>query len=296
VRRKRKLPLETLAVSRSRSSIGEIFHRIRKSIPSMIALVYIVMLILVSVFSEQIAPYDYSAIDLKNKLAFPSREHLMGTDEFGRDLFSRILVGGKVSLIIAVLAIAISLVAAIVIGSIAGYYGGRKDNIIMRILDVFMAIPGLVLAIAISTALGGGNVNTAIAISVGGIPSFVRIMRSSVLLIRSEEYIETARAFGARDFRIMMKHLVPNSLSPMIVQTSLRLGNAIMVIASLSFIGLGVMPPTPEWGNILAKGRDYLDSFWPMMVFPGIMLCITMLAFNVLGDGLRDALDPRLKN
>lgn len=262
----------------------------------MIALVYIVMLILVSVFSEQIAPYDYSAIDLKNKLAFPSREHLMGTDEFGRDLFSRILVGGKVSLIIAVLAIAISLVAAIVIGSIAGYYGGRKDNIIMRILDVFMAIPGLVLAIAISTALGGGNVNTAIAISVGGIPSFVRIMRSSVLLIRSEEYIETARAFGARDFRIMMKHLVPNSLSPMIVQTSLRLGNAIMVIASLSFIGLGVMPPTPEWGNILAKGRDYLDSFWPMMVFPGIMLCITMLAFNVLGDGLRDALDPRLKN
>lgn len=281
--------------AKSRSQAGEIWRRFRKNKLAMISLVFILALILVAIFADYVAPYDYAEQDLLNKFQMPSRQHLMGTDDFGRDLFSRIIYGSRVSLMVAFISVAGSIVVAAILGSLCGYFGGQFDNIVMRILDVFMAIPGLLLMISLAAALGPGIVNTAIAVSVSGLPGLVRVVRSSVLLLRGEEYIEAAKAFGSGHWTTIRRHIIPNTLAPIIVQATLKFGEAIMAIASLSFLGLGVQPPTPEWGSILANGKEYVRSFWPIVTFPGITIAITMLAFNLLGDGLRDAMDPRLK-
>lgn len=281
---------------KSRSQGAETWRRLSKNIPSMISLAFIVLLILSAIFAEQIAPYNYATQDLTNTFAMPSAEHLMGTDNFGRDLFSRILYGGRISLLVSFISVIISVVAALFLGSLVGYYGGMFDDVVMRFLDIFMAIPGMLLAITIAAALGPGLVNTAIAISVGGIPAFVRQLRSSVLLLRNQEYIEAAKAFGASDAKVITKHIIPNTMAPLIVQISLRFAGSITAISGLSFIGLGVQPPTPEWGQILSTGREYIRTFWPMMTFPGILIGLSMLAFSLLGDGLRDAMDPRLRS
>lgn len=280
---------------RSRSQGAEIWHRLKKSKTSMISLGFILVLFLAVIFADFITPYDYAGIDLRNVMSFPSREHIMGTDQYGRDLFTRILYGGRVSLLVALLATAVSIVAGGLIGATAGYFGGWYDTVIMRIMDVFMAIPGLLMAITVAAALGTGMVNTAIAIAISNIPSLSRIMRSSVLLLREQEYVEAAEAFGSGNARIIWKHIVPNTLAPIIVQATLSIGSAILNIAGLSFIGLGIEPPTPEWGSILSNSMDQIMTFWPLIIFPGLMIALTMLAFNLLGDGLRDAMDPRLR-
>lgn len=282
-------------MTKKRSQVGEIWHRLCKSPTAVAGLCFILLLILCAVFAPLIAPYDYAKQNLAEKFIFPCPAHWFGTDNFGRDLLSRMIFGARISLLVSIMAVGMSVILALILGSACGYFGGLFDTIVMRILDVFMAIPGMLLTIVISVALGDGLVNTAIAISVGGIPALARQLRASTLLIRGEEYIEAAKAFGASHIYIIWHHVLPNTLAPIIVQVSLRLGESITAIAGLSFIGLGVQPPTPEWGNILSSGQDYIRTFWPLITIPGIIIGLTMLACNLLGDGLRDAMDPRLK-
>ena len=280
---------------KGRSQGAEIWHRLKKSKAAMASLIFIMILFLAVVLAPIITPYAFDGIDLRNALQFPSWQHIMGTDQYGRDLFTRLLYGGRISLLVALLSTAISMVVGGLIGAVTGYFGGWADTVLLRIMDVFMAIPGLLMAITVAAALGTGTVNTAIAISLGNIPSLSRIMRSSVLLLREQEYVEASEAFGASHRRIIRKHIIPNTLAPLIVQTTLSIGNAILSIAGLSFIGLGIAPPTPEWGSILSNSMDQIMTFWPVIIFPGLMIAVTMLAFNLLGDGLRDAMDPKLK-
>jgi peptide/nickel transport system permease protein len=283
---------------KKRSYMGEIFHRLSKNPVAMVSLGFLVILIFCVVFAGLIAPYDYAEQNLAERFQLPSSAHIMGTDEHGRDLFTRLLYGGRASLLVAVIAVAIGIGFGMLFGAVAGFFGGLTDSIVMRFMDIIMAIPGMLLAICVSVALGSGIVNTAIAIAVGTIPLIARQLRSSTLLIREQEYIEAARSFGESYVSIILRHVVPNTLAPIIVQASLYIGGSIMAIAGLSFIGLGVQPPTPEWGNILNTGLDYIYNFsdrWNMIVFPAIFIVLTMLAFNLLGDGLRDAMDPRMR-
>ncbi|MCD7846078.1 MAG: ABC transporter permease [Oscillospiraceae bacterium] len=285
-------------IPKKRSYFGEIWHRLKKNPVAMVCLVFLAVLILAVVFANFIAPYDYAEADLTLRFALPSAEHIMGCDEQGRDLFSRLLYGGRYSLMVALIAVAIGIVVGMVVGALCGFFGGGLDSVLMRLMDVIMAIPGLMLAICVSVALGSGVFNTALAIAVGTIPIIARQLRGSTLLIRSQEYIEAAQSFGEGYFRIIMRHVIPNTLAPIIVQASLYLGGSIMAIAGLSFLGLGVQPPTPEWGNILNTGLDYIYQFstrWHVIVFPAMFIILTMLAFNLLGDGLRDAMDPRMR-
>lgn len=283
---------------KKRSYWGEVWHRLKKNPVAIICLIYLTILILTTIFSTWIAPYDYTKIDLTNRFALPSAQHIMGCDENGRDLFSRLLVGGRYSLMVAVISVAIGIVAGMVIGALCGFFGKAVDNVLMRFMDVIMAIPGMMLAICISVSLGSGVWQTALAISVGTIPIIARQLRGSTLLVNSQEYIEAARTFGEGSAKIILTHVIPNCLAPIIVQATLYLGGSIMAIAGLSFIGLGVQPPTPEWGNILNNGMDYIMEFstrWHTIVFPALFIILTMLAFNLLGDGLRDAMDPRMR-
>ena len=262
---------------------------------AIVSLVFILLLILSAVFADSLTPYDSAKQDLTNRLQYPSAEHLMGTDNFGRDIFTRILYGGRVSLLVSLMTVGFSTIMALIVGSIAGYFGGRVDTIIMRIMDISIAIPGLIFTMTISAALGAGLVNTAIALSITSIAPLVRQLRSSILLLKNQEFIEASKAFGASHIGIIIKHMIPHTMAPLIVQISMRLGDTIMAIAGLSFLGLGVQPPTPEWGNMLSAGREFITTFSPMMFWPGLSIALTMLAFNLLGDGLRDALDPRMK-
>ena len=280
---------------RKHSQWRDVWHRLMRNPLAMIALIVVVLLVLMCIFADIIAPYDYAMQDPTAKFQFPSSEHLLGTDNYGRDLLSRIIVGGRVSLLVSVLSVVFSLIIGGFIGAIAGYYAGTTDGIIMRIMDIVMAIPQFLLAVAVSVALGSGIVNTAIAIAVGSIPGYARLMRASVMTIREQEYTEAARALGNSNMSILFKHIIPNTLSPLIVETTLRIGSNILAISGLSFVGLGVQPPTPEWGSIMAAGRQYIRDFWPMVTFPGVFIMLTMFGFNILGDGLRDAMDPRMK-
>ncbi|MDR0851154.1 MAG: ABC transporter permease [Clostridiales Family XIII bacterium] len=281
--------------TRRRSQMLSIWKRLCRNKLSIIGMIIFLILVLAAIFAKQIAPYDYSAQDLTNALAMPSAEHWMGTDDFGRDILSRVIYGGRISLLVALLGIIISLVAGGLIGVISGYYSGTLDGILMRIMDVIMAIPGFLLAVCVSAALGSGVLNTAIAIAIAGIPGYARLMRALVMSIRGNEYVEAARVCGQSGFRIMIREIVPNTLSPIIVDTTLRIGAYILMISSLSFIGLGVQPPEAEWGSMLSAGRQYIRSFWPIVTFPGLAIMATLFGLNLFGDGLRDALDPRLK-
>lgn len=280
---------------KKRSYWGEVWHRLKKNPVAMICLAFLAVLILGIIFVTVISPFDYTETDLTARFQTPSKVHWLGTDDYGRDLLTRLLVGGRYSLLIAILSVAIGIVCGMIVGALCGYFGKYVDSVFMRIMDVIMSIPGMMLAICISVALGSGVFNTALALAVGTIPMIARQLRSSTMLINSQEYIEAARSFGQSDFRIIMTHIIPNTLAPIIVQTSLYIGGAIMGIAGLSFLGLGVQPPTPEWGSIMANGRDYIRDFYPLVTFPGIAIMLTLFGFNMFGDGLRDALDPRLK-
>ncbi len=283
---------------KKRSNFGEVWHRLKQNKLSMVCLAFLTVLILGIIFSTWITPYDYTAQDLMARFQLPSKEHWFGTDDYGRDLLTRLLVGGRYTLLIAILSVAIGIVLGMIIGALCGFFGKWVDSTLMRIMDVIMSIPGMMLAICISVALGSGVFNTALALAVGTVPMIARQLRSSTMLINGQEYIEAAKSFGESNFRIIMTHVIPNTLAPIIVQTSLYVGGSIMGIAGLSFLGLGVQPPTPEWGNILNNGLDFIYDFstrWNVIVFPALVIVLAELAFNLLGDGLRDAMDPRMR-
>jgi peptide/nickel transport system permease protein len=261
----------------------------------MIGLVIILILCFAAIFAPYVAPHDPFEIDPPQRLKAPTKGYICGTDTAGRDVFSRIIYGSRISIRIGVTVVSMAAIFGSLIGLFSGYMGGKIDEIIMRITDVFFAVPYLILAMAIAAALGPSLVNAMISLSIVWWPVYARLTRGQALLIRESTYIEAARGLGASTFRIILRHVLPNSFSPVIVQASLDFGNAVMYAAALSFIGLGAQPPTPEWGAMISIGRNYLRDSWWYPTFPGLAILITVLGFNLLGDGLRDILDPRLK-
>ncbi|MGL5122915.1 MAG: nickel transporter permease [Fusobacteriaceae bacterium] len=290
--------VNTEVAGKKRSQWAEVWRSLKKNKMAMTGLIIILLMIIVAIFANQIADYETVVIkqNLSSRLQSPSLNHLLGTDEFGRDIFARLIHGARVSLQVGVLAVGVSIIVGGSLGAVAGFYGGKLDNIIMRIMDIFLAVPSILLAIAIVSALGPNLVNLMISISISSVPSYARIVRASVLSIKDQEFVEAAKAIGASDTRIIFRHIIPNSLAPVIVQGTLGVAGAILSTAGLSFIGLGIQPPAPEWGSMLSGGRQYLRYAWWVTTFPGIAIVITILSLNLLGDGLRDALDPRLKN
>lgn len=273
-----------------------VWKHLTKNKAAMFGLAIIALLIFSALCADFIAPYGYDDQDLLQRFQKPSSSHLLGTDNFGRDILSRIIYGSRISLQVGFISVGIAMIIGGALGAIAGYYGGKMDNVIMRFMDVLLAIPGILLAISIVAALGPGLENVMIAVGIGSIPSYARIVRASVLSLRDQEFIEAAKAVGANDFRIIIRHIIPNSMAPIIVQATLGVASAILSAAGLSFIGLGIQPPMPEWGAMLSTGRQYLRDHWHIATFPGLAIMITIFALNLLGDGLRDALDPRLKS
>jgi len=280
---------------KKKSQLFEFWRRFKKRKISVVGLIIIVLMFLIIIFADFIAPYNYSKINLANKLQFPSRAHPFGTDNMGRDILTRCIYGGRVSFLVAVLAIGIAFIIGGFFGATAGYYGSWYESVIMRVTDSVMAVPQLMYAVAISAAFGTSMASTTAAIVFGMIPGFVRITRASVLTVRGQEYILAAKAIGCSSGRIIRKHIVKNALSPIIVHATTSMVSAILIISTLSFVGLGVRPPIPEWGNMLSNSREFMRVFWPITIFPGMCIVITLLCFNLVGDGMRDALDPRLK-
>lgn len=276
-------------------NLKDMWIRMRRNKLAMLGLGIIIILILVAIFADFIAPYDYAHQDLKNQFLKPNSKNFFGTDNLGGDIFSRIVYGSRISLKVGFISVGIALALGVTIGAVTGYFGGRVDNYLMRLIDVLQAIPDILLAIAILAALGPKLANLMIAVGVAAIPGYARIVRSSVLSIRDMEYIEAAKANGSSNIRIIFKHVIPNCLAPIIVQATLGVAYAIINAAGLSFIGLGLEPPTPEWGAMLSAGRAFIRDHVHMTIFPGLAIVITIFALNVLGDGLRDALDPKLK-
>lgn len=280
---------------KQRSQWAEVWRRLRRNRMAMVGLGVIVVIVLTAIFADFVAPYGFREQNLRLRNNPPSREHILGTDDLGRDILSRIIYGSRVSLQVGIVAVSIAVIIGGTLGALSGFYGGRLDNVVMRAMDVLLAIPSILLAIAIVSAFGGGLVNVMIAVGIASIPQYARIVRASVISVKEQEFVEAARAVGARDFRIIVKHIIPNSLAPIIVQGTLGVAGAILAAAGLSFIGLGIQPPTPEWGAMLSAGRHLIRTAWHVATFPGIAIMITIFALNLLGDGLRDALDPRLK-
>lgn len=292
------------AGNQQRSLWQEAWRRFRKNKMAMAGMIFLAILTIIALVTMVIdlvtnqAFYDSYVInqDLRNRLQSPSFAHPFGTDEFGRDMFLRMMWGIRYSLFMGTFAIAISTIVGGILGAVAGYYGKLSDNIIMRFMDILLAIPSMLLAIAIVAALGSSMTNLLIAIAISYIPTFARTVRASVLTVKDQEFVEAAKAVGASDMRIIFKYIIPNSLAPIIVQATLGVAGAILSIAGLSFLGLGIQPPLPEWGAMLSNARTYIRDAWHITVIPGAGIMLTILALNVVGDGLRDALDPRLKN
>ncbi len=285
----------TLERKKKESQFSLVMKRLMKNKLAMAGLCITLFLFVLAVLSPWIMPYEYDELNMIDRFASPSLKHLCGADEMGRDIFSRLLYGARWSLALGFLATIISTVIGMVIGSIVGYFGGTVDTVIMRLIDILQAIPGILLAIAISACLGSGFVNTIIALSIGGIPMTVRLLRGSIMGVRKMEYLEAAQTINCSIPRLIIKHILPNSISPIIVSVTMGIGNTILMAASLSYIGLGVQPPTPEWGAMLSAGRTYMRDYPHMVLFPGIAIALVVLSLNMLGDGLRDAMDPKLK-
>ncbi|WP_236777807.1 ABC transporter permease [Anoxybacter fermentans] len=275
---------------------NEVWKRLRKNKMAILGLFITVGLIIVALLAPIIAPYDPYEVDLSRALKAPMEDgHILGTDQLGRDQFSRLLYGARISLRVGIITQAISLVIGIIMGALAGYYGGRVDDVISYLINIFFAFPSLLFAIAIMATLGPGLNNVFIALGAVSWPGLARIVRGQVLQLKEQEYIEAIRALGGNDLRIILKHIIPNCLAPVIVTATLGVAGAILSEAGLSFLGLGAQPPEPSWGLMLAMGRTYVTSKTWLTIYPGLAIMITILGLNLLGDGLRDALDPRLK-
>ena len=275
-----------------------VWRRLKKSKLAMLGLFFLLVLAFAAIFADFICDYESMAIELNiaNRLQGPSIEHWFGTDGQGRDLFARVIHGARVSLGLCLTCSALSALLGLILGSICGYFGGVIDNVIMRVLDCVMCIPGVLMALALVAAMGQSTANLIIALTVSYIPSFTRIVRASVISVAGNEYVEAARASGLDTPRIISKYILPNAAGPVIVEITMNVASIIKAVASLSFIGLGVVPPTPEWGVMLSESREFMRYSPYLVIFPGLAIIITSLAFNLLGDGLRDALDPRLKD
>ena len=282
---------------KKRGQFKEIWRRLKKNKMAMIGLTIITLMILVSLSADLL--FDYNDVVIKQNTAIrlqtPNAAHWLGTDEFGRDILARLVHGSRVSLSVGVVAVSISLLIGGTLGAVAGFYGGKIDNVIMRFMDILLAVPSLLLSITIVSALGPSIFNLMLAIAISSVPGYARIVRASVLTVKDQEFVEAARCIGANNFEIISSHIIPNCMAPIIVQVSLKVASAILSTSGLSFLGLGVKAPTPEWGAMLSGGRAYLRNASHLTIFPGIAIIITILSLNLLGDGLRDALDPKLK-
>jgi len=275
--------------------LAETWHRLKRNNLAIISLVILAVIIILAVFAPVFTRYEYAKQDLTVLLQSPNSEHWFGTDNFGRDIYTRILYGARISLMIALVVVIMSSGLGCIFGALAGYFK-KLDLVIMRIVDVLAGIPSLLLAIVLAASFGAGTRNMIIALGISYAPACIRIVRSSVLGIRKQEFIEAAVSIGADNSRIILRHILPNALSPIIVQSTLNIARALISSSTLSFLGLGVQPPSPEWGAMLATGRNYIQQYPYMVIVPGLAIFVTTYALNLFGDGLRDALDPRLKS
>lgn len=270
------------------------WKRLKKNKAALVGGFLIIIFIITAFVGPLLLSQDPNEVQVANKLQPPSAEHWFGTDNYGRDIFTRIIYGMELTLRVGFLSVAIGGAVGVVFGIVAGYYGGWIDTVIMRIMDVLLAFPGILLALAIVSVLGGSLRNVIIAVAIYSVPAFARIVRGSTLSVRKLEYIDAVRALGASDTRIIFKHILPNIMSPIIVQATLRIATAILTASGLSFLGLGVQPPTPEWGAMMSDGRNFIVDAPHIILFPGLMVVIVVLAFNIFGDGIRDAMDPKM--
>lgn len=283
---------------RTNGNMAEVWRRLRKNKAAMTGLTIMVIFLLFIIFADLIADYQTKVINqhLDARLLPPSIQHFFGTDEYGRDIFARVIHGGRNSLLSSLAATAVAIIISSIVGAVTAYYGGMADNIIMRILDMFMGIPLLLLAITIASSLGTGLVNLMIAITISLIPGFTRVIRSVILNIYGSDYIEAARAYGSNDLTIICTQILPNAIGPIIVQATMSIANVILATSSLSYLGMGMQPPTPEWGAMLSDGKEFMRYSPYVVIFPGLAIAIAALSMNLLGDGLRDALDPKLRD
>lgn len=293
-------PVTAKRVNPQLESFKQFWRRLAKNkaavVGGLMILFFIIMAFLGPWLITTLTDWRPNDTDLVNKLQGPSSTNWFGTDSFGRDIFTRVVFGMKLTLYVGFLSVMVGGIIGVVLGIVSGYYGGMIDTIIMRLMDVLLAFPGILLALAIVAVLGGSLTNVIIAVGIFSVPAFARIVRGSTLSVRKLEYIDAVRALGASDFRIIFKHILPNVMSPIIVQASLRIATAILTGAGLAFLGLGAQPPEPEWGAMLSEGKQYMYEAGHVALFPGIMIVLVVLAFNIFGDGVRDALDPKMKN
>ena len=281
---------------RKDTAFRQTVRRLKRNKSAMFGLILFLLIVLACVFAPLLAPYDPNELDLANLNATPSWEHPCGTDSLGRDCLSRLLYGGRYSLLLGMTSSVTGLVFGAIGGCVCGYFGGITDSVIMRICEVVSAIPGQLLSIIISVSLGSSFFNTVLALSIGGIPIQIRLLRAQVLSARQSQYIEAAQAYNCSSSRIMFRHLLPNTVAPLIVNFTTGIGGALMAAAGLSFIGLGIQPPTPEWGAMLSSGRNYIRQYPHLTAFPGIAILLTCFALAIFGDGLRDAMDPKMND
>lgn len=283
-------------VWKRKSNISEVWHRLKKNKVAVVCLFIIIAVIIVAIFAEQIAPYPYDKQDYTSIYAGSSAEHLLGTDGLGRDILSRLIYGSRQSLQLGVFSTAIAAVIGIVLGAVAGYYGGWTDNIIMRFFDIYQSIPMFLLCVTLAAILGPSLTNAMIAIGISMVPGPARMMRASILSIRENEYVAAAKSINASSFHIITRYIIPNAIAPLIVNITMSIGMNVLSGAMLSFIGLGAQPPIPEWGCMVSDARSIMRDHATLALYPGVCIMVVVLAFNLLGDGLRDALDPRLKS
>ena len=283
---------------RKRSQLSLIWHRLRRNRLAMLGLALMSAILLLAVFADVIADYDTEVVgmNMMERLQTPSAKHWFGTDGYGRDVFARIIHGSRLSLSLSILSMLIAVAIGSMIGAISGYFGGRVDDVLMRLMDMLLAIPPMLMSISIVAALGRSMANLMLALALAYMPVFARVIRSSILSVKDQEFVEAARACGTSDARIILRHIIPNAVGPIIVQATLAMGSSILTISSLSFMGMGIQPPQPEWGTMLYEGRDLIRTSPYLVIFPGAAIAVSVLSLNLLGDGLRDALDPRLKN
>ena len=273
----------------------EAWRRLKRNRLAIAGMIILIIFITVAIFANFVTPEGIDDQKLSERLKTPSATHLMGTDKYGRDIFSRIVYGTRVSLPISFACVIIAFAIGGALGSIAAFYGGKVDNVIMRFMDIFQSIPPMLMAIAIAASLGPGVMNLILAISISTAPARSRVVRAAIMTVKSNDYIESATAIGASKKRLLLKYMLPNALGPVLTNITFSIATALLTVSALSFIGLGIQAPIPEWGAMLADGREYLQQFPHVLIFPGLMIMMTVLSLNMLGDGVRDALDPRLK-
>lgn len=288
-----KTPVVT--VEKRKSQLRQVGERLLDNKGAVVGLVLLLVILLVSLIGPYFSPYEYNQMVLTDKFMAPCAKHPLGTDGYGRDILVRLMYGGRYSLLLGFSGALSGMAVGILLGLINGYIGGTFDTVFMRFLDIWAAIPGQLLSIIISTALGPGFVNTVIALSIGEVPLVIRLMRAQILRVRKEEYLEAAHSINASPLRIMFKHILPNVISPIIVNTTMNIGAVITSAAALSYLGLGIKPPNPEWGAMLSAGKNYIGVYNWLVLYPGLCIAMVVLCVNLFGDGLRDAIDPKMK-